>query len=105
MTIEQIVEIPANHRLTIEVPPEIPVGRAKAAITLIFETETPEPLPGLSKGPSLSVEEALETGRGIAKRMGSRLTSDLSIKWRHEDKELEEAKYRRMFPKKEEDKA
>jgi hypothetical protein len=31
MTIEQTVEIPANHRLTIEVPPEIPAGRAKAA--------------------------------------------------------------------------
>ncbi|MDR1024758.1 MAG: hypothetical protein LBL56_03455 [Treponema sp.] len=108
MTIEQTVEIPADHRLTIEVPPEIPTGRAKAAITLIFETETPEPmpgkrvnpLPGLAKGPGLSIEEALETGRGIAKRMGSRLTGDLSIEWRHEDKELEETKYQRIFQKK-----
>jgi hypothetical protein len=41
MTIEQTVDIPADHRLTIEVPPEIPAGRAKAAITLVFEAETP----------------------------------------------------------------
>ncbi|MDR1174158.1 MAG: hypothetical protein LBK83_01640 [Treponema sp.] len=33
MIIEQIVEIPADHRLTIEVPPEIPVGRAILAFT------------------------------------------------------------------------
>jgi hypothetical protein len=49
----------------------------------------------------MSVEEALETGRGIAKRMGSRLTGDLSIEWRREDKDIEEAKYRRMFKKNE----
>jgi hypothetical protein len=112
MTIEQTVDIPADRRLIIEVPREIPVGRAKAAITLIFEAETPEPilgkwvnpLPEPAKGSSLSIEEALEIGRGIAKRMGSRLTSDLSIEWRHEDKELEEAKYQRMFQKIEGDK-
>ena len=33
MTIEQIVEIPANHRLIIEVPNEIPSGRAIIAFT------------------------------------------------------------------------
>jgi hypothetical protein len=32
MTIQQTVDIPASRRLTIEVPPEVPVGRA----TLIF---------------------------------------------------------------------
>jgi hypothetical protein len=29
MTIEQTVEIPENHRLSIQVPPEVPVGRAR----------------------------------------------------------------------------
>jgi len=29
MTITQTVEIPANHRLTIDVPPEVPAGRAE----------------------------------------------------------------------------
>ena len=33
MTIEQIIDIPANHRLTIEVPNEIPTGRAIIAFT------------------------------------------------------------------------
>ena len=28
MTITQTVEIPASHRLTVEVPPEVPEGRA-----------------------------------------------------------------------------
>jgi hypothetical protein len=36
MTIEQTVDIPADHQLFIEVPPEVPAGRAKAAITLSF---------------------------------------------------------------------
>jgi hypothetical protein len=29
MSFTQTVEIPANHRLTIDVPPEVPVGQAK----------------------------------------------------------------------------
>jgi hypothetical protein len=33
MTIEQTVEIPADHRLVIEVPPEIPEGKAVLAFT------------------------------------------------------------------------
>jgi hypothetical protein len=33
MTIEQTVEIPANHRLVIDVPAEVPVGRAVITFT------------------------------------------------------------------------
>ncbi|MDR0600370.1 MAG: hypothetical protein LBG84_09885 [Treponema sp.] len=33
MTIEQTVEIPASHRLTIEVPREIPAGKALLIFT------------------------------------------------------------------------
>jgi hypothetical protein len=29
MSVTQTVEIPASHRLTIDVPPEVPTGRAK----------------------------------------------------------------------------
>ena len=36
MAIEQIVEIPADRRLIIDVPPEVPVGRA----VLIFKPES-----------------------------------------------------------------
>jgi hypothetical protein len=32
MSITQTVEIPDNHRLTIDVPPEVPAGRAKIII-------------------------------------------------------------------------
>jgi hypothetical protein len=43
MTIEQIVEIPANRRLVFDIPSNIPVGMAKAALTLTFETTVPRP--------------------------------------------------------------
>jgi hypothetical protein len=33
MTIERTVDIPANHWLTIEVPPEVPAGRTILAFT------------------------------------------------------------------------
>jgi len=29
MSVTQTVEIPVNHKLTIDVPPEVPAGRAK----------------------------------------------------------------------------
>jgi len=32
MTIEQTVEIPASHRLTIDIPEEVPAGRAQVII-------------------------------------------------------------------------
>jgi hypothetical protein len=35
MTIEQTVEIPVDHRLTLEIPFEIPAGRTILALTLI----------------------------------------------------------------------
>jgi hypothetical protein len=33
MVIEQMVEIPANHQLLFQVPPEIPAGRARITLT------------------------------------------------------------------------
>jgi hypothetical protein len=48
MTIEQTVEIPADHRLVFEIPPHIPTGRVKAALTLSFETAEPQPKKGAS---------------------------------------------------------
>ena len=38
MTITQTVEIPANRRLTIEVPPQIPVGRVILTFTPATDT-------------------------------------------------------------------
>jgi hypothetical protein len=48
MTIEQTVDIPASHRLTLDLPHEIPVGRAKAALTLTFEAGKSAPESTLS---------------------------------------------------------
>jgi hypothetical protein len=39
MTIEQTVEIPPNHRLTLEVPREIPAGKALIAFTPVPASE------------------------------------------------------------------
>jgi hypothetical protein len=36
MTIEQTVEIPESHRVYVDIPPEIPAGKARIAIN-IFE--------------------------------------------------------------------
>ncbi|MDR1316065.1 MAG: hypothetical protein LBK13_04245 [Spirochaetales bacterium] len=35
MTIEQIVEIPADHRISFDIPRDIPAGKAVAALTII----------------------------------------------------------------------
>jgi hypothetical protein len=88
MTIEQTVEIPADHRLMIEVPSEIPAGRAILAFTPAGETR---PRHRLTEQQGAAIEKY----RGIAKGV---LSSDESLEMRREDFELEEAKYRRLFP-------
>jgi len=37
MTIEQTIEIYPNHRLVLDLPFELPVGRARVAVTVIPE--------------------------------------------------------------------
>jgi hypothetical protein len=88
MTIEQTVEIPADHRLTIDVPPEIPAGKAIVAFTPAGEDRPRRRLTERQRA-------AIEKCRGIAKGV---LSSDESLEMRREDMELEEAKYRRIFP-------
>jgi hypothetical protein len=53
MTIEQTIEVPADRRITIEVPPEIPVGKTIIAFT---------PATGRGNNPR-TVEEALIMAR------------------------------------------
>jgi hypothetical protein len=88
MTIQQTVDIPASRRLIIEVPREIPVGRAVLTFTPAGEAR---PRRRLTERQRTAVEKC----RGIAKGV---LSSDESLEWRREDLELEEAKYRRIFP-------
>jgi hypothetical protein len=89
ITIEKIVEIPADHRLVIEVPPEVPAGRAVLTFT---------PAAGTRPGRRLTERQkaAIEKCRGIAKGV---LSSEESLAMRREDLELEEAKHRRLYPR------
>jgi len=58
MSITQTVEIPANRRLIIDVPREVPLGRTIIAFTPASEQKTKDtPLPG---GSYNTVEEALQ---------------------------------------------
>ena len=40
MTITQIVEVPANRRVTIEIPSDIPVGSTRLVIQFPFQGDT-----------------------------------------------------------------
>jgi hypothetical protein len=82
MTIEQTVEIPVDHRLTIEVPPEIPAGRAVLAFTPARETP---PRHRLTERQRAAIEKCWGIAKGV-------LSSDESLAMRREDLELEEAK-------------
>ncbi|GHV47225.1 hypothetical protein AGMMS49546_36610 [Spirochaetia bacterium] len=89
MTFEQTVEIPASHRLRLdlEVPPEIPAGKAILTFTpAVVDIER-----------RARTGDAIERCWGLAKRMGFTCTSDDLLAERRKDLELEEAKYRRMF--------
>ena len=87
MTIEQTVEIPASRRLVLEVPPEIPPGRAVIAFT---------PVPAPQRR---TTAEAIEYCRGLAKRLGCTATSDDFLEQRRRDRELEDEQYLRLYPK------
>jgi hypothetical protein len=88
MNITQTVEIPANRRLFLDLPIELPVGRAKVTVT-------PE-----AEFPANDRYAAVENLRGIAKRMGSTLTVERFLELGREDAEREEAEYRRLCPAK-----
>jgi hypothetical protein len=91
MVIEQTIEIPPSRRITLDIPPEFPDGER---LTILFLTQDGAKE---SSPRRRTPQEAIEYCRGLGKRLGSRLTSDLLLEMRREDKELEDAKYRRMF--------
>ena len=88
MTIEQTIEIPADHRIFLDLPLELPVGKAKITVT-------PQMEKSVANG-----YEAVANLRGLAKKMGSTLTVERFLEMRQEDLLLEEAKYRRFFGEK-----
>jgi hypothetical protein len=78
MTVTQTVEIPADRRIMLEVPCEVPPGKTILAFTPIANTYKAKNL------------------RGLAKRMGSSLTTERFLEMKHEDLHLEEEKYRKF---------
>ena len=89
MIIEQTIEIPANRRIFLDLPPELPMGRAK--VTVVPEMEKPD----------TRAYEAVESLRGLAKKMGSTLSVENFLEMTKEDLLLEELKYDKFFQKKE----
>ena len=97
MNVTQTVEIPESHRLTIDVPREVPAGRT----VIVFKTAS-------EVSPSISTKEVMDRGlefsanscidpmeaikrcSGIAKRLGINLSSDDFLEMRRQDKELED---------------
>jgi len=88
MTIVQTVQIPANRRIYLDLPPELPVGKAKVTVTSQAEM------------PSTGVYETATNLRGLAKKMGSTLTVERFLEMRQEDLRLEEEEYLRSFQRK-----
>jgi hypothetical protein len=87
MVIEQTVEIPASHLLTLEIPSEIPVGRAKVELKFTSEPpvsrsakrETAETLCGAAKGSKLTLERFMEIQRDdivLESKIDKRLWTD-----------------------------
>jgi hypothetical protein len=78
MSVTQTVDIPTSHQLTIEVPREVPAGRAVLAFFPVANTYKADNL------------------RGLAKKMGSTLTTERFLEMRQEDLHLEEERYRKF---------
>ena len=82
MTIEQIVEIPASRRIFLDLPQELPIGRAKVEFSI-----TPENVESRKNVPSLA------SLRGIDKGLD---TMDAYFARKRADKEREDAQFEKM---------
>ena len=85
MTITQTVEIPESRQVFLDLPHDLPVGKAK--ITVTPQTEKP----------AADVYEAATNLRGLAKKMGSKLTVERFHEMQREDLRLEEERQSRLF--------
>jgi hypothetical protein len=84
MSIDQIIEIPASHRITLDVPPEVPVGKVLLTFTpagsLDFDT---------NDTPQVRSRAARQKLRELCK--DSKLTVDSFLAMKHDDRVLEAA--------------
>jgi len=97
MTITQTVDIPADHRLVIDVPREVPMGRtilvfqpaAEASVCMTAQEAMDRGL-GFGSSPRIDPAEAVERCCGIMQRLGFTFSSDDFLAMRRQDKELED---------------
>jgi len=81
MTITQTVEVPASRRIFLDLPPELPLGKAKVTVT-------PESIPRSNK----SLKSLLGVDKGLD-------TMDAYFARKRADKVREDAQYERMRSK------
>ena len=67
MTVEQIVEIPASRRIALEVPHEVPAGKARVVIQFPVRDEAVVPPDEKGKMSSPAFREALRRSYGAWK--------------------------------------
>ena len=103
MSVTQTVEIPASHRLVIDVPREVPEGRTVLVFKPVAEAsacisrqvcmtaqEAMDRGLGFGSGPRIDPIEAVRRCSGITKRLGFTFSSDDFLAMRRQDKELED---------------
>jgi hypothetical protein len=82
MTIEQTIEVPASRRITLDLPQELPVGKARVELTITPEAASQE-----------------KTVRPLASFLGvdkGRDTLDAYFARKRADKAKEDAQFERM---------
>jgi hypothetical protein len=103
MSVTQTVEIPANRRLIIDVPREVPTGQTILVFKPVAEAvacqgrqgcmtvqEVMDRGLGFGSGSRIDPAEAIERCSGIMQRLGFTFSSDDFLAMRRQDKELED---------------
>ena len=95
MTVTQTVDIPANRRLTIDVPKEVPAGKTVLIFKPVSDASPHRTAQeaidrDFGNTPGIDPMEAIDRCSGIAKRLGCPLSSDNFLAMRRLDKELED---------------
>jgi hypothetical protein len=65
MTVEKMIDVPANHRITLEIPPQVPEGPVILTFTPAAETECP--LCAKNNTPNAETAAAIREGRAMMK--------------------------------------
>jgi hypothetical protein len=60
MTIEQTIEVPPSHRIFLDLPPELPVGKAKVELIFTPLSDTPQKSSGKIRLTKQMIDEMLQ---------------------------------------------